>query len=55
MAPDILLRKALTELETLGKELDRVDRRYPVEIFLDSTLAAEIRLYLATRTEAPDA
>ena len=52
MSPDILLRKALTELETLGKELDRIDRRYPVEVFLDSTLTAEIRTYLATRAEA---
>ena len=52
MAPDILLRKALTEVETLGKELDRIDRRYPVDVFLDTTLASEIRLYLATRSEA---
>ena len=52
MTADILLRKALTELEALGKELDRIDHRYPVEVFLDRTFAEEIRTYLVTRSEA---
>mgnify|MGYP001579454931 CR=1 FL=1 len=43
---DVLLKHALKELEDLDRQLQRIDRRTPVDFFPDKTLMLRIRNYL---------
>ena len=48
---DDLLKHALKELEDLDRQLQRIDRRTPVDFFPDKMLMLRIRDYLTVVTE----